>query len=104
MRPRPKNPSETRTNKDDGYTVTLLPPGNADFTTVAVEQHSQMCLDDTSLSTANGTVQQQYHCEGGSQQIWRFVPVRGVADTYTQDSRSRCAARRPAPRPGSWPS
>ena len=70
-------------NTVDGYTVTLLPPGNAEITTVAVAQHSQMCLDDTNLSTANGTVQQQYHCEGGSQQIWRFVPVSGVADTYT---------------------
>lgn len=72
-----------RTNNDDGYTITLLPPGNAEFTTVAVAQHSQMCLDDTNLSTANGTRQQQYHCEGGSQQIWRFAPVSGVANTYT---------------------
>ncbi|MBE1879034.1 RICIN domain-containing protein [Myceligenerans pegani] len=72
-----------RTNYDDGYTITVLPPGDASFTSVAVAQHSGLCLDNTDLSRTDGNVQQQYHCEGGDQQIWRFTPVSGVADTYT---------------------
>jgi hypothetical protein len=70
-------------NADDTFAITLLPPSNSGFTSVAVAQHSQQCLDDTNRSTANGTQQQQYYCEGGNQQLWNFVPVPGVADTYT---------------------
>jgi hypothetical protein len=48
-----------------------------------VAQHSQQCLDNTDLSTADGNQQQQFYCEGGDQQLWNFRPVPGVADTYT---------------------
>ncbi|KUO19428.1 beta-xylosidase [Streptomyces dysideae] len=71
------------TDAKDGYTVTLLPPSNTTISTVAVAQHSGQCLDDTNLSTANGTQYQQYHCEGGYQQMLDLKPVAGKADTYT---------------------
>jgi len=70
-------------NADDAFTITLLPPSNGGFQSVAVAQHSQQCLDDTNRSTGNGTQQQQYYCEGGNQQLWNFQPVAGVADAYT---------------------
>ncbi|MEV0214527.1 RICIN domain-containing protein [Micromonospora sp. NPDC050695] len=70
-------------NPTDTYTVTLLPPSDGSFQSVAVAQHSQQCLDNPGLSTVDGTVQQQYHCEGGDQQLWNFRPVAGVANTYT---------------------
>jgi len=68
---------------DDSYTITLLPPSENGFQSVAVAQHSQQCLDNTDLSTADGNRQQQFSCEGGDQQLWNFRPVPGVADTYT---------------------
>jgi hypothetical protein len=71
------------TNIDESFTITLLPPSDGSFPTVAVAGHSQQCLDNTNRSTADGTQQQQYHCEGGDQQLWTFRPVTGVADTYT---------------------
>ena len=71
------------TNIDDTFTITLLPPSDGGFQSVAVAQHSQQCLDNTNLSTADGNPQQQYHCEGGDQQLWNFRPVAGVANTYT---------------------
>jgi hypothetical protein len=71
------------TNVDDTYTITLLPPSETGFQSVAVAQHSQQCLDNTNLSTADGNQQQQFYCEGGDQQLWNFRPVAGVADTYT---------------------
>ncbi|WP_329416747.1 RICIN domain-containing protein [Streptomyces sp. NBC_00704] len=71
------------TNAKDGYTVTLLPPSNATISTVAVSQNSGQCLDDTNLSTANGTQYQQYYCEGGYQQMLDLKPVSGKTDTYT---------------------
>jgi hypothetical protein len=64
-------------NIDETFTVTLLPPGSSGFQTVAAAQHSQQCLDGTSSQ------QQQFHCEGGDQQLWNFTPVPGVAATYT---------------------
>ncbi|MEV4215949.1 RICIN domain-containing protein [Micromonospora sp. NPDC049662] len=70
-------------NQNDTYTVTLLPPSEAGFQSVAVAQHSQQCLDNTNLSTADGNAQQQFYCEGGDQQLWNFRPVAGVANTYT---------------------
>lgn len=72
-----------RTNNDDGFTITVLPPSDTSFSSVVIAQHSQQCLDDTNLSLADGAVQQQYLCEGGNQQEWKFIPVAGVADTYT---------------------
>ncbi|MET9000151.1 RICIN domain-containing protein [Amycolatopsis sp. NPDC004169] len=68
---------------DDALSVTLLPPSDGGFQTVAVAQHSQQCLDNTDLSTADGNRQQQDFCEGGAQQQWNFRPVPGVAGTYT---------------------
>ncbi|MFF7163790.1 RICIN domain-containing protein [Streptomyces sp. NPDC008086] len=67
----------------DGYTVTLLPPSNTTVSTIAVAQNSGQCLDDTNLSTADGTQYQQYHCEGGYQQMLDLKPVAGRANTYT---------------------
>ncbi|MFI2435720.1 RICIN domain-containing protein [Streptomyces sp. NPDC018693] len=71
------------TDAADGYTITLLPPSNTTVSTVAVVQHSGQCLDDTDLSTADGTQYQQYNCEGGYQQMLDFKPVAGRANTYT---------------------
>jgi hypothetical protein len=71
------------TDAADGYTVTLLPPSNTTVSTVAAVQHSGQCLDDTNLSTADGTQYQQYPCEGGYQQMLDFKPVAGRANTYT---------------------
>lgn len=71
------------TNAKDGYTVTLLLPSNTTVSTVAVSQNSGQCLDDTNLSTANGTQYQQYYCEGGYQQMFDFKPVSGKTNTYT---------------------
>ncbi|MFE5584022.1 RICIN domain-containing protein [Kitasatospora sp. NPDC056531] len=71
------------TNAKDGYTLTLLPPSNTTISTVAVSANSGQCLDDTDLSTANGTQYQQYTCEGGYQQMLDLKPVAGKASTYT---------------------
>jgi hypothetical protein len=71
------------TNVDETFTITLLPPSQTGFQSVAVAQHSQQCLDNTGLSTADGNQQQQFPCEGGDQQLWNFQPVAGVANTYT---------------------
>ncbi|GHA74441.1 MULTISPECIES: RICIN domain-containing protein [Streptomyces] len=71
------------TDAADGYTVTLLPPSNTTVSTVAVAQHSGECLDDTDLSTEDTTQYQQYHCEGGYQQMLDLKPVAGRANTYT---------------------
>ncbi|SDZ51038.1 Ricin-type beta-trefoil lectin domain-like [Asanoa ishikariensis] len=70
-------------NQTDTYTVTLLPPSDGSFQSVAVAQHSQQCLDNTGTSAADGNAQQQFYCEGGDQQLWNFRPVTGVADTFT---------------------
>jgi hypothetical protein len=71
------------TNATDGYTITLLPPSNTTISTVALSENSFQCLDDTNLSTANGTQYQQYYCDGGDQQMLDFKPVAGRANTYT---------------------
>jgi len=71
------------TNADETFTITLLPPSDGGFRSVAVAQHSQQCLDNTDLSTADGNPQQQFYCEGGDQQLWNFRPVAGVANTFT---------------------
>lgn len=71
------------TNVDDAFTITVLPPSDGTFQSVAVAQHSQQCLDNTNLRTTDGNQQQQYYCEGGDQQLWSFRPVSGVANTYT---------------------
>ncbi|MEV4140994.1 RICIN domain-containing protein [Dactylosporangium sp. NPDC049742] len=70
-------------NIDDAFTITVLPPSDGSFQSVAVAQHSQQCLDNTNLGTSDGNRQQQYYCEGGDQQLWNFRPVSGVANTYT---------------------
>lgn len=71
------------TSAQDGYTLTLLPPSNTTISTVAVSENSGQCLDDTNISTADGTQYQQYYCEGGYQQMLDFKPVSGKANTYT---------------------
>ncbi|GIJ10871.1 RICIN domain-containing protein [Micromonospora andamanensis] len=70
-------------NQTDTYTLTLLPPADGGFQSVAVAQHSQQCLDNTDRNTADGNVQQQFHCQGGDQQLWNFQPVAGVANTFS---------------------
>ncbi|MEU4346055.1 RICIN domain-containing protein [Streptomyces sp. NPDC023838] len=70
-------------NAKDGYTITLLPPSNTTVSTVAVSENSGQCLDDTNLSTANGTQYQQWDCEGGYQQMLDLKPVSGKTNTYT---------------------
>jgi hypothetical protein len=82
------------TNADDTFTITLLPPSQAGFQSVAVAQHSQQCLDNTGLSTADGNQQQQFPCEGGDQQLWNFRPVSGVTNTYTvvNEQSGKCLA------------
>lgn len=72
-----------RTNNDDGFTITVLPTADTSFSGAVVARHSGQCLDDTNLSLADGTQQQQYLCEGGAQQQWRFLEVAGSANTYT---------------------
>nr|WP_166641428.1 RICIN domain-containing protein [Amycolatopsis sp. SID8362] len=74
------------TNADDTYTITLLPPSDGGFQSVAVAQHSQQCLDNTDLSTADGNRQQQYPCEGGDQQLWNFRPAGGAFTVVNQQS------------------
>jgi hypothetical protein len=69
-------------NARDAFTITLLPPSDRSFQSVAVAQHSQQCLDNTDLSAADGN-QQQYYCDGGDQQLWNFRPVASVPNTYT---------------------
>ncbi|MFE9751076.1 RICIN domain-containing protein [Saccharothrix saharensis] len=71
------------TNADDAFTITVLPPSSRGVASVAVAQHSQQCLDNTNLGTADGNRQQQFPCEGGDQQLWDFRPVTGVAGAYT---------------------
>ncbi|GAA1383977.1 RICIN domain-containing protein [Catellatospora chokoriensis] len=74
------------TNIDETFTITLLPPssgGGGAFQSTAVAQHSQLCMENPNASTANGTQQRQYTCNGSTQQQWNFQPVAGVADTYT---------------------
>lgn len=71
------------TNAKDGYTITLLPPSDTTISTVAVSENSGQCLDDTNVSTANGTQYQQWHCEGGYQQMLDLKPVSGKPTTYT---------------------
>jgi len=71
------------TSAQDGYTITLLPPSNTTVSTVAVSENSGLCLDDTNLSTADGTQYQQYDCDGGYQQTLDLKPVAGRANTYT---------------------
>lgn len=70
-------------NADDTFTITLLPPADGSFQSVAAAQHSQQCLDNTNAAAADGNPQQQFYCEGGDQQLWNFRPVSGVANTYT---------------------
>ncbi|WP_033443084.1 RICIN domain-containing protein [Saccharothrix sp. NRRL B-16314] len=71
------------TNADDAFTITLLPPSSRGVASVAVAQHSQQCLDNANRGTADGNRQQQFHCDGGDQQLWDFRPVADAADTYT---------------------
>ncbi|PBC70373.1 carbohydrate-binding protein with CBM35 doain [Streptomyces sp. TLI_235] len=53
------------------------------FSSTAVAQHSQLCLEDPGRSTANGTQYRQNTCTSGQEQTFDFHPVAGTADTYT---------------------
>lgn len=65
---------------DDTFTITLQPPSDSGFQSVAVAQQR---LDNTNLSAAEGNQQKQFYCEGGDQQLWNFRPVSEVAGTFT---------------------
>jgi hypothetical protein len=78
-------------NADETSTITLLPPADGSFQTVAVAQHSQQCLDNTNLATTDGNHQQQYPCEGGDQQLWTFRPVAGAYTVVNQQT-GKCLA------------
>ncbi|MDQ7805482.1 RICIN domain-containing protein [Amycolatopsis sp. A133] len=71
------------TTIDDALSITLLPPSDGGFQSVAVAQHSQLCLDNTDSGTADGNRQQQDFCEGDDRQLWTFRPVPGAAGAYT---------------------
>jgi hypothetical protein len=77
------------TDSNTGYTVTLQAPGQA-FQGVVVAQHSNMCLDDTNLSTNDGTQYQQYHCEGGNQQVFDFRPNANGTYTIVNQHSNKC--------------
>lgn len=53
------------------------------FSSTAVAQHSSLCLEDPSQSTADGTQYQQNTCGSGQEQRFDFHPVSGATDTYT---------------------
>ncbi|MDF3145155.1 RICIN domain-containing protein, partial [Streptomyces sp. T21Q-yed] len=48
-----------------------------------VAQHSSLCLENPSQSTADGTQYQQNTCGSGQAQRFDFHPVSGATDTYT---------------------
>ena len=70
-------------NARDAFTITLLPPSDRSFQSVAAAQHSQQCLDNTGASTTDGNQQQQFYCDGSDKQLWNFRPVASVPNTYT---------------------
>ncbi|KUN57402.1 ricin-type beta-trefoil lectin domain protein [Streptomyces canus] len=53
------------------------------FSSTAVAQHSSLCLEDPSQSSADGTQYQQNTCGSGQEQVFDFHPVSGATDTYT---------------------
>jgi hypothetical protein len=53
------------------------------FEAALTAQHSQLCLDNTGWSSANGNVQAQYGCSNAAVQRYAFISVPGVANTYT---------------------
>src|ERR671914_1959831 len=53
------------------------------FTSTAVAQHSNLCVDVPGDSTANGTQLVQAVCDQGASQRLTFTPVAGQGETYT---------------------
>lgn len=53
------------------------------FSSTAVAQHSSLCLENPSQSTADGTQYRQNTCGSGEDQRFDFRPVSGATDTYT---------------------
>ncbi|WP_234468059.1 hypothetical protein [Streptomyces sp. MBT62] len=49
-----------------------------------IPYNSGQCLDDTNLSTANGTQNQQYYCEGGYRQMLDLNPVTALGTKKNQ--------------------
>lgn len=68
-----------------GLPAVWAPPAGAEvtFTSTAVAQHSGLCLDVPSDSTANNIQLAQATCDQGASQRLTFTPVAGVANTYT---------------------
>ena len=64
------------TSTSDGALVTGLATGTYEITPQAA---SQECLDVGGASKANGTAIQIWSCGGGSNQLWKLVPVSGSA-------------------------
>ena len=64
-------------NADDTFTITLLPSSDTSFQSVAVAQHSQQCLDNTNLSTADGNPQQpRYPILAGQTARYLYLQTR----------------------------
>jgi hypothetical protein len=53
------------------------------FTSTAVAQHSQKCLDVPNGTTTTGTQLQQSTCNGQAAQSFQFRPVAGQVDTFS---------------------
>jgi hypothetical protein len=63
--------------------VPVAPVGSSEFQ-IRPDSNTNMCLDVTSASTANGANLQLYQClgEGQSNQIWHIVPIAGQAPYF----------------------
>ncbi|WP_440104671.1 RICIN domain-containing protein [Streptosporangium sp. H16] len=60
----------------------VVPPGTAQAAppaglTTVISRNSGKCVDARAAATANGTVVQQYACNGTTAQLWRFQPTSG---------------------------
>ncbi|GAA3421534.1 RICIN domain-containing protein [Streptosporangium vulgare] len=60
----------------------VVPPGTAQAApptglTTVISRNSGKCVDARAAATANGTVVQQYACNGSTAQLWQFQPTSG---------------------------
>jgi hypothetical protein len=67
-----------------GLTTSAAPPAQAavTFTSTAVAQHSQLCMDVFGAQTGNDVNLIQWSCHGGTNQGFTFTPVAGTTDQY----------------------
>lgn len=67
-----------------GLAVVAPPPALAavEFTSTAVVQHSQRCLDVFGAQTGNDVNLIQWSCHNGANQSFTFGPVAGTTDQY----------------------